>query len=65
MRPYDVAVTANDGVRVSLFPCFVGEQRRVNAAEHYPGAAGARHLADRVAAQRIPGVNADAYDFSW
>ena len=44
----------------SLLTCLVREQRRVNAAEHNPGTACSRHLADRVAAQRIPCVNADA-----
>jgi hypothetical protein len=41
---------------------FVRKQRGVNAAIDDPGAAGARHAADRVSAQGIAGVDADADD---
>ena len=46
----------------SLFPSFIREQRRMDAAEHDPRTALTRHAADRVAAQRIAGVDADTDD---
>src|SRR5690606_19781809 len=63
--PYHIAITANDRVRTSPLVGFIGEQRRVNAAKHDPGAACARHLPDCVPTQRIAGVNADAHHVSW
>ena len=52
----------DDRVRLPAFARFVGEQRRVNAAEDDPRAARARRLSDRIAAQRVAGVDADADD---
>jgi hypothetical protein len=43
---------------------FIWEERRVNATEHDPRSACARHLADRIAAQGIPRVNVDVHDIS-
>ena len=39
---------------------FIGEQRRVNAAEDNEGSASSRGLSDPITAQRIPGVDPNA-----
>ena len=47
-----------------MLPDFVGEERRVDAAEHDEGAPAPRETPDLVATQHIGGVNADADDIT-
>ena len=61
-RPHQIAITGHDRVRTALRPYLVGEQRRVHATEHHERAARARGEPDPVAAQRVPGVDADPHD---
>jgi hypothetical protein len=61
-RPDHVAIPAHDSVSSTLLVGLVWKECRVNATEHHPRAACPGHLTDRVAAQRIARVNADAHD---
>jgi hypothetical protein len=61
-RPHDIAVAANDGVRLALLARLFWKQRGVNAAEDNPRAACAGESSDRIAAQRIARMDADADD---
>ena len=60
LRPDDVAVALDDGVRAAMFPRFVRKERRVDAAVDHPCAALARLASHFVSAQRVAGMNADA-----
>ncbi len=60
--PGEIAVAFDDGVCFAALERFLRKQRGVNSAVDDPGAAGARHAADRVAAQGVAGVDADADD---
>ena len=51
-------------MRPSLLTGLVREERRVNAAKDHPRPTRASHLANRIAAQRIPSMNADAHDIA-
>ena len=62
LGPGQIAVAFDDGVGFAALEGFVGKERGVNSAIDDPGAAGAGHAADGVAAQGIAGVDADADD---
>ena len=62
LRPHEIAVALDDGVRAAERGGFLRIERRVDAAEHDVGAARARLLADFVALNRVAGMNADADD---
>ena len=60
--PGKIAVAFDDGVGLAALERFFRKQRGVNAAIDDPCAAGASHAADRVSAQGVAGVDADADD---
>ena len=63
-RPDDVAVAFDYGVRVTPLQRFFWVEGRVNAAIDDPCATLPREPANLVAAQGIPGVNADAHQIA-
>ncbi len=62
LAPGKIAVAFDDGVGFAAFESLFRKQRGVNSAIDHPGAAAASHAADRVSAQGIAGVDADAND---
>ena len=61
-RPHEVAVTAHHRSRAAEFERLLGEQGRVDAAEHHVGPALTREAAHLVPSQGVAGVDADADD---
>ena len=59
-----IAIAAHDAVGGAVLVRFIGEQRRMNTAEHDVGTALARKPSQRVSAERIACVNADSDDIS-
>ena len=62
LRPHDVAVAADHGVRAAEIVRFVGIERRVNAPEDDMSARRARESSQLVSAKRVAGVNPDPDD---
>ena len=62
LAPGEIAVACDHGVRFAALECLFRKEGGVNAAVDDPGAAAARHAADRISAQSIAGVHADAND---
>src|SRR4051794_21359967 len=60
LRPHEIAIPFDDGVRSAVLERLLGKERGVNAAEDDPRAALARQPSDFVAAPRVAGVDADA-----
>ena len=62
LGPDHVAIALDDSVAFSLLQSFFGKESGVYSAVSDPGAAGARQLADRIAAEGVAGMDADAND---
>ncbi len=60
LRPDQIAVALDDGMRVPQLQGFLRIERRVNPAKNYKCASLPRHPADRVTAQRVSCVNSDS-----